>query len=201
MATDVGTYFDCLEAFIFKDYKIARADDRLTLNEKIFTKTGSVTQSVLIKFKRPTFAINLDLKKSNGQSDRLFHFLEDTARPWAKRCDFVLFQKAPRNIQVAAMEFKSGNIKGDLIKGQLQRTEHWCKSLQAIVSSYTGDKVVFQLKKYVLTDIEDLAKRSPYLGEEDKYLNVDSKIRHLTYTEVNGQFLEKLDHNRNIKIN
>ena len=137
------------------------------------------------------------MKNSKGNNERLFHFFEDNSRPWAKRCDFVLFQKAAQNILVFAFEFKSKSINADTIKAQLERTEHWCKSVQTIISNYTGDKVVFQMKKFVLTEN---ANPSAYLGDQDKYLNVDSKIRHLNYKEVDGKILEKLDHNRNIRI-
>lgn len=197
MTTDIGTYFDCLESYFTNYYKLARGVDELQMRETVVTQTGSVTRKVLLKFGRPTFALKLDKKNTKGNIEPLFHFFNDTSQPWAKRCDFVLFQQDRKNIGVYAFEFKSASIPADTVKAQLDRTESWCRSVHSIIQHYTGDKVTFQLRKFILSDHAD---PSAYLQDDDKYLRVDPKIRHFNYNDVRGETLEGLDHQRNIKI-
>ncbi|WP_417280987.1 hypothetical protein [Celeribacter sp.] len=197
MATDVGTYFDCLESYFAEYYKLARGVDEIKLKEKVDTRTGQVTRTVDLKFSSPTFALKLDKKNGKGNVEPLFHFFNDTSQPWSKRCDFVLFQREKRCIGVYALEFKSENIPADTVKAQLERTESWCRCVHSIVQHYTGDKVPFQFRKFLLTD---KTEADAYLQADGKYLRVDPKIRHFNYADVRGQTLEELDHERNIKI-
>jgi hypothetical protein len=85
-------YFEHLRAYLnMSFYGIEAADGELRLREKIFTPAGETTIRVVLKAPDPAFAIKLDKMNTKGNHEPLFHFLDDNAKPWARRCDFVIF--------------------------------------------------------------------------------------------------------------
>ncbi|MEZ5478342.1 MAG: hypothetical protein R3E95_12935 [Thiolinea sp.] len=81
------------------------------MEEKIFMKGGEERkQAVRLGYSGEIIVIQLDKKNKRGNSDPLFHFFEDDARPWSKRCDYVIFQLLNKKISVYCIEFKSASL-------------------------------------------------------------------------------------------
>ena len=122
--------------------------------------------------------INLDRKevkgKNKGESSLLFHFLNDNAKPWSKRCDFIVFHRVRQRINVHCFEFKSATFP-DALVDQLEASEAWCRVLSSTIKHYTGDAKQLYLAKSVLSCRPNPA---PYLGAAEKYLQHDQSIRH-----------------------
>lgn len=138
--------------------------------------------------------IKLDAKK-NGSSLPLFHFLDDTAKPWSKRCDFVVFNLRKSKLHVYCLEFKSESIPHD-VPDQLKSSVDWIKALHATINAYTTKRSTVHVTKYVLSNHPD---PTPYLDVEGKYLQRDHTIRHYCYTDLNGMALADLE-NSNIEV-
>jgi hypothetical protein len=137
--------------------------------------------------------IKLD-KKKNGKSEPLFHFLNDNAKPWSKRCDFVVFHRVKERINVHCFEFKSNGFP-DALVDQLDASEAWCRALHSTIVHYTGDRKRLYLTKFVLSSH---ANPTPYLDTAGKYLQRDPSIRHYLYQDIDGLALDALD-NTNVE--
>lgn len=94
--------------------------------------------------------INLDKKNRNGDSDPLFQFLNDNAKPWSKRCYFVVFHRVRQRINVHCFEFKSTTTP-DALVDQLEASEAWCRTLRSTIKHYTDDAKPLCLTKFVLS--------------------------------------------------
>ena len=107
----------------------------------------------------------LDLSRQDQNNRRgaklepLFHFLNDNAKPWSKRCDFVVFHRVKERINVHCFEFKSATFP-DALVDQLEASEAWCRALHSTIKHYTGDGKRLYLTKFVLSAIPNPA---PYL--------------------------------------
>ena len=93
MALNARGFFDHLRSYLnMGHYATEGRDGKLLLKEKIFTETKKQEIKVHLIFSGEAFAIKLDKLNQRGNHDPLFHFLDDTGKPWSKRCDFVVFQ-------------------------------------------------------------------------------------------------------------
>ena len=187
MAVDVNSYFRGLHSFLNTNAyeELKRDNGRIVLEEKIFLAGGiERKEKVRLGFNGEVIVIRLDQKQPNP----LFHFLQEDSKPWAKRCDFVIFHLLKRKLSIHCIEFKSASIPDGLV-GQLSASEAWCKSLHEIINLYTGQKKRMYLKKYVFTCMDDPSR---YL-DENGYLRRDHSIRHYHYDELKNYTLEMLE--------
>lgn len=187
MAIDVNSYFRGLRSFLnTKGYEVlARDNGRIVLEEKIFFSGGAERkEKIRLGFAGEVIVIRLDQKPPKP----LFHFLVDDSKPWAKRCDFVIFHLLNKKLSIHCIEFKSASIPDGLVD-QLNASEAWCKSLHEIINLYTGQKKRMHLKKYVFTCMDD-PKR--YL-DGNGYLKRDHSIRHYHYNDLKNYTLEMLE--------
>ena len=178
-------------------YAVSQTNDAMVLKEKIYLpgSTQKAEIKVSLPFKGEGFAIKLDKKNKKGNSDPLFHFLNDNGKPWSKRCDFVVFQHYNRQIQVYCIEFKYQTLPVESVINQLNASVAWCQSLHSTIKNYTAKKRKLNLKKFVFSDHPDPEK---YLDDEGKYLQRDHSIRHYLYDEVDGISLQDLE-NSNVE--
>lgn len=189
MALTATSYFNGLKTYMANDYKVKEASgNTIELVEKIYYK-GSKTEAnhkVTLNFKGNAFAIKLD----KYDKKKLFHFLETDSKPWAKRCDFVVFHCYSNKIRTYCMEFKSGSFPSKL-KDQLDASSAWCHTLHSTIKHYTGKSRKIQIEKYVLSCHPNA---SNYLDDNEKYLKEDHTIRHYLYDDIEGMNLEDLEH-------
>lgn len=157
----------------------------IELKEKI--EGQSKPQKVTLTFDGEAFAIKLD--KGNQP---LFHFLDNNAKPWSKRCDFVVFHCSKNRICVYCIEFKAAStfIPVDKIIWQLRSSADWCRALSNTIKGYTQQKKRLLLTKYAFTNCSNPA---PDLEGSGKYLRKEPSIRHYVFTEVEGMNLKDLE--------
>ena len=198
MSLNVEGYFNALRSYLnTKDYEVAEADEgRIVMREKLFV-AGSpkpIEYRVRLGVTGEALVINLDRKNRNGNSEPLFHFLNDNAKPWSKRCDFIVFHRVRQRINVHCFEFKSTTFP-DALVDQLEASEAWCRALRSTIKHYTGDAKPLYLTKFVLSCHPNPA---PYLDAAGKYLQRDHCIRHYLYQDIDGLSLDGLD-NTNVE--
>tara|TARA_Y100001970_G_scaffold91614_1_gene115564 strand:- start:4994 stop:5593 length:600 start_codon:yes stop_codon:yes gene_type:complete len=190
MAVDANKYFRGLRSYLNTNtYEVTKRDNkRIVLEEKIFMQGGGERkQKVRLGYSGEVIAIQLDKKNQRGNSDPLFHFFDDEARPWSKRCDYVIFQLFNRKINVYCIEFKSSTLPESLVD-QLKSSEAWCKAVHSIISLYTGEKKRLNLKKFVFSCMDDPSR----FVDDDGYMNRDHSIRHYHYDDLSNIKLEDL---------
>lgn len=197
MALNAEGYFNGLRAYLNKRvYEIKpEANNKLVLEETMFNASGKTKQKVSLLFDGQIIAIKFDVKNKRGNQDPLFHFLDDEAKPWSKRCDFVIFQLLKNKINVYCVEFKSETIPGEASE-QLKSSANWVKSLHSIIQSYTHESRQVNLKKFLFSNCVNSAA---YLDPTSKYLIRDNAVRHYLYSDVDGLNLSDLE-NTNIEI-
>lgn len=195
MALNAQGYFNCLKAYLnTKDYGVHQPSaDEVVLKEKIFLAQGDKPKEFKLSLKSEGEILVLKL---DGNKERLFHFLDDNAKPWAKRCDFVIFNLRKSKLFAYCIEFKSATIPPD-VPDQLSASVSWCKSLHATICAYTGNKFQLHTTKFVFSNHEPAG--SPYLDTGGKYLQRDHTIRHYRYADLNGMALTDLD-NSNVEV-
>lgn len=187
---DANKYFRGLRSYLNTNtYEVTKRDnERIVLEEKIFMKSGvERKQKVRLGYSGEVIALQLDKKNQRGNSDPLFHFFDDEARPWSKRCDYVIFQLINRKINVYCIEFKSSTLPESLVD-QLKSSEAWCKTVHSIISLYTGEKKRLILKKFVFSCMDDPSR----FVDDDGYMNRDHSIRHYHYDDLSNIKLEDL---------
>ncbi len=198
MALNAQGYFNCLKSYLnTKHYGEPQASSsEVVLKEKVFGQSGSkpIEYKVSLKTSGETLVIKLDTKNSKGSTLPLFHFLDDNAKPWSKRCDFVVFNLRKNKLHVYCFEFKSETIPHD-VPDQLKASVDWLKALHAIINAYTAKRSTIHATKYVLSNHPE---PKPYLDAEGKYLQRDHTIRHYRYADINGMALIDLE-NSNIE--
>jgi len=191
MVINAQGYFDCMHSYLnIRHYALPIKNSRIILKENVFTATGEKEMEVKLQFNGEVFGIKLDKKNKKGNCEPLFHFLDDEAKPWASRCDFIIFHCYRNKIKAYLFEFKSKTISADSIVRQLNAGEAWCKSLVKIIKIYTNKSKKISLTKFVLTLHTNPAA---YLGENGKYLKADSSIRHYNYDDIQGINLSDLE--------
>jgi len=198
MALNAQGYFNCLKSYLNTNhYGEPQANaTEVVLKEKIFGQSGSkpIEYKISLQTTGEVLVIKLDTKK-NGSSLPLFHFLDDTAKPWSKRCDFVVFNLRKNKLHVYCFEFKSESIPYD-VPDQLKASVDWLKALHATINAYTTKRSAIQATKYVLSNHP---APSVYLDADGKYLQRDHTIRHYRYADLNGMALADLE-NSNIEV-
>lgn len=198
MTLNVQGYFNALRSYLnTSDYEVTETDGgRIVMKEKVFVggSPKPVEYRVRLAVAGEALVINLDRKNRNGNSDPLFHFLNDNAKPWSKRCDFIVFHRMKQRINVHCFEFKSTTFP-DALVDQLGASEAWCRALRSTIKHYTGDAKPLYLTKFVLSCHPNPA---PYLDAAGKYLQRDHCIRHYLYQDIDGLSLDALD-NTNVE--
>lgn len=198
MPLNAQGYFNALRSYLnTAHYEVTETDGRrIVLKEKVFVAgtPKPVEYRVRLSVTGEALVINLDRKNRKGNSDPLFHFLNDNAKPWSKRCDFVVFHRVRERINVHCFEFKSATFPDSLVD-QLESSEAWCRALRSTIKHYTGDAKPLYLTKFVLSCHPNPA---PYLDAAGKYLQRDHSIRHYLYPDIDGLSLDALD-NTNIE--
>ena len=195
MTINAQGYFDKLKGYLSDGYFADEGlKDSITLSEKIFSETGTkkIKINVSLPFKGDAFAIKLD-----NDNNPLFHFLDNNGKPWSKRCDFVVFQCYRNCISAHCIEFKYGSLPVDKVIMQLSASVSWCKTLNALMDNYTGQKKRFKVFKYVFTKHDDPSR---FLDPNNEYLNKDRSIRHYHYDDVRGIAIEDLDHRSHVTV-
>ena len=139
MALNAQGYFNCLRSYLNTNHygEPQASPTEVVLKEKVFGQSGSrpIEYKVNVQTTGETLVIKLDTKK-NGSSLPLFHFLDDNAKPWSKRCDFVVFNLRKGKLYVYCLEFKSESIPHD-VPDQLKASVDWLKALHATINAYT----------------------------------------------------------------
>ena len=191
MNLDAPTYFMHLEAYVNDQYVMPAGDGgEVVLREKYFPPppaTQAKTRKLRLLLPVPGLAFKLDhdqfqLNKRKGKPP-LFHFLDDNAKPWSKRCDFVIFYVNRRAFCADCIEFKSGSIAVSAVREQLRAGASWVRSLKKTIEHYTEDTRKIRVRKFLFGDKEDA---DPYL-DFHRQLNADPSIRYYHFDEVQGQ--------------
>jgi len=198
MTLNAQGYFNALRSYLnTSHYEVAKTDGGcIVMKEKVFVGSSPkpTEYHVRLAVTGEALAINLDRKNRNGNSDPLFHFLNDNAKPWSKRCDFIIFHRIRQRINVHCFEFKSTTFP-DALVDQLGASEAWCRALRSTIKHYTGDAKPLYLTKFVLSCHRNPA---PYLDAAGRYLQRDHCIRHYLYQDIDGLSLDALD-NTNVE--
>lgn len=200
MTLNAEGYFHGLAEYLHKNFKIAPiTNNKIVLEEKLFIDRGEVTQKVNLAYQGQIVVIKLDYEpnrkakkeKDGNEFSGLFSFLTNDAKPWAKRCDFVIFQLVKNKLNVYCIEFKSQTIPADA-PDQLKASVAWCRSLHAIIKSYTNESKQFNLKRFLFSYCENPA----FFDADNKYLLRDNTIRHYLYKDAEGLNLTDLENTK-----
>ena len=195
MNLDAATYFQHLKAYVNSRYVVHDGSGgSVVLREKFFSE-GEVrarTRKIKLGLSGMGLAFKLDHDQVELQRKKLkpalFHFLDDNAKPWSKRCDFVVFRAEGRAFYADCIEFKSKNLTAEKIVPQLKAGVCWCRSLKNTIEHYTGDYRRIRIRKFVFGTNDN---PTPYI-DADGQLNADPSIRYLHFDEVNGRRLADL---------
>lgn len=197
MTLDPRSYLEHLRAYVNSRYVMHDSTDgEIILREKYFPPPPekiAKTRKIRLLLPGPGFAFKLDhdqveLQRRTRKSP-LFHFLDDTAKPWSRRCDFVIFYVNRRTFCADCIEFKSKSLNVDKIVPQLEAGKHWVQSLKCTIEHYTGDTKRIHLRKFVFGENE---KPDTYL-DGNRQLNANPSIRYYHFNEVQGQPLATLE--------
>lgn len=197
------TYFAHLKAYLNENYIVHSGTGGLVvLSDKYYSENGETeeTRRVELLHSGPCMACKLDLDvrglEKIGRQPPLFHFLDDNAKPWSKRCDFVVFYVDDKRFHADCIEFKSGIIKGSNIKSQLSAGVSWLRSLKKVIKYYTGDERKIRVRKFVF----GTSTHSNANINSSRQLNSDPSIRYYHYDEIQGLSLVDLKNNSILKI-
>ncbi|MCB0712623.1 MAG: hypothetical protein KDD67_09865 [Ignavibacteriae bacterium] len=197
------SYFAALRDYLNTDgYEVTDVEEgNIVIRDKVYWPDSKEPKDQKVKLVVPgeAIVINLDAKftregkrstKGQGVVYPFFHFLDDQSKPWAKRCDYVIFHLYCNRISAICIEFKSASFPESLVD-QMNASTAWCRSLHSIIKHYTGKTKRVYITKYVLSCHENPER---FLCEERKYLRKDHTIRHYHYNDINGMSLENLEH-------
>ncbi|ABI57134.1 hypothetical protein ACN2MM_09695 [Alkalilimnicola ehrlichii MLHE-1] len=195
MTLAASTYFEHLKAYVNSRYVMHDGvGGEVILKEKYFPPTGTraKTRKIQLLLPGPGLAFKLDHDQVELQRKKskppLFHFLDDTAKPWSKRCDFVIFYVNGQRFYADCIEFKSKSLTAEKIVPQLRAGACWVHSLKRTIEHYTGDKRRIHLRKFVFAENDN---PDAYL-EPNRQLRADPSIRYYHFDEVHGQALAEL---------
>lgn len=201
MTLDAPTYFGHLRAYMNSRYITHDgAGGEVVLSEKYFPATGTRAKTRRIRLLLPGqgFAFKLDHDQVELQRKKskpsLFHFLDDNAKPWSKRCDFVIFYTKGQAFHADCIEFKSKSLTAEKIVPQLKAGLSWVRTLKRTVEHYTGDSRKIRVRKFVFAENDS---PGAYL-DANRQLNADPSIRYYHFDEVNGLSLAAL-HNTSVQ--
>jgi hypothetical protein len=195
---DAPSYLGHLRAYVNNRYVIHDGKGgEVILREKYFlaTATRARTRKIRLLLPGPGLAFKLDHDQAELERKKskppLFHFLDDTAKPWSKRCDFVIFYLSGRAFYADCIEFKSKSLSADKIVPQLKAGTCWVHSLKRTIEHYTGDRRRIRLRKFVFAENEN---PNAYV-DVNRQLNADPSIRYYHFDEVHGRPLADLHNN------
>ena len=195
MTLDAETYLGLLRAYVNNDYVLHNGSGgKVVLTEKYFRPEDVKAQERRIELLLPGTGMAFKLDHDDFDTAKkkskppLFHFLDDTAKPWSKRCDFVIFYVKRRAFHADCIEFKSKSLSPEKIVPQLKAGACWVRSLKRTIDHYTGDNRRINLRKFVFGENEN---PDPYL-DRNRQLMADPSIRYYHFHEVNGQCLAAL---------
>ena len=195
MSLDAATYFQHLKAYVNSRYVVHDGEGgEVILKEKYFQtgETRARTRKIALGLSGLGMAFKLDHDQVELQRKKskpaLFHFLDDNAKAWSKRCDFVIFRTHGRSFFADCIEFKSKSISAENIVPQLRAGESWCRSLKRTIEHYTGDSRSIRIRKFVFGTNENPGNYVDAQGQ----LNADPSIRYYHFDDVNGQPLADL---------
>src|SRR5882724_6799383 len=118
MSLNAQGYCNALRSYLnTKYYEVLDTDSgRILLKEKVHVVSSPrpVEYRVRLLVTGEALVLKLDKKNPKGNSDPLFHFLNDEAKPWSRRCDFVVFHRVKERISVHLFEFKSATLPDGL---------------------------------------------------------------------------------------
>lgn len=201
MTLAAKTYFEHLKAYVNDEYVMHDGSGgKVVLTEKYFRPEDVKAQERKIELLLPGsgMAFKLDHDDFDTQKKKskppLFHFLDDNAKPWSKRCDFVIFYVNGRAFHADCIEFKSKSLTSEKIVPQLRAGMCWVTSLKRTIDHYTGDTRKIRLRKFVFAENDN---PGAYL-DANRQLNADPSIRYYHFDEVNGQSLAAL-HNTSVQ--
>lgn len=190
MILDATTYLGHLKAYVNDDYIVHNGSGgRVILTENYFLPESAKVKKRRIELILPGAGIAFKLDQEQFQQSKrkskpaLFHFLDDNAKPWSKRCDFVIFYVNRKAFCADCIEFKSGSIAGSTVREQLRAGVCWVKSLKKTIEHYTDDSRKICLRKFLFGDKKDA---DAYL-DSNRQLNADPSIRYYHFSEVQGQ--------------
>lgn len=195
MTLAASAYFEHLKAYVNADY-IAHngAGGKVVLTEKYFRPEDTKPQVRRVELLLPgagmAFKLDQDDMLVAGRRNKppLFHFLDDNAKPWAKRCDFVVFYVNQRALHADCIELKSKSLAADQIVPQLSAGAAWVRSLKRTIEHYTSYSRAIRLRKFVFADNDS---PGAYV-DANRQLNADPSVRYYHFDEVNGQALAGL---------
>jgi hypothetical protein len=202
MAITIQSYFAALRDYLNTDgYEVTEVEgDKVVISDEVYWPESKTPKEQKVKLVVPGAAIviNLDAKftkegkrsaSGKGSSLPFFHFLEDESKPWAKRCDFVIFHLHRNQIAAICIEFKSASFPESL-PDQMNAGAAWCRSLHSVIKHYTGKAKRMRISKFVLSCHQTPER---FLNDDGKYLKKDHTIRHYHYNDINGLSLEDLE--------
>jgi hypothetical protein len=193
MAITSESYFNALRDYLnTKDYAVTEVEnDKVVIKDKVYLpgSTTSSVKKVRLQVSGEALVINLDLKNRKNNSERLFHFLDNESKPWAKRCDFVIFHLHRNQIGAICIEFKSGSFPESLAD-QINAGAAWCRSLHSVIKHYTNITKRMRITKFVLSCHQN---PDAFLDDDNKYLRRDHTIRHYLYDDIDGMSLDELE--------
>jgi hypothetical protein len=203
MSLDAATYFQHLKAYVNSSYIVHDGEGgQVVLTEKYFPEGATRARrrritlglsGLGLTFKLDHDQVELHRKKAKPA---LFHFLDDNAKPWSKRCDFVIFRTEGRAFVADCIEFKSKSLTAEKIVPQLRAGVCWCKSLKQTIEYYSGDSRRIRLRKFVFGTNDS---PGAYINA-DGQLNADPSVRYYHFDEVNGRSLAELKNNSVMEI-
>ena len=195
MSLDAATYFQHLKAYVNSRYVVHDGEGgEVILKEKYFQtgETRARTRKIALGLSGLGMAFKLDHDQVELQRKKskpaLFHILDDNAKAWSKRCDFVIFRTHGRSFFADCIEFKSKSISAENIVPQLRAGVSWCRSLKRTIEHYTGDSRTIRIRKFVFGTNENPGNYVDAQGQ----LNADPSIRYYHFDDVNGQPLADL---------
>lgn len=195
MMLDAPTYLGHLRAYVNDDYVVHNGfGGRVILTEDYFLPDEVKARKREIELILPGAGLAFKLDQDQFQLSKkkvkppLFHFLDDNAKPWSKRCDFVVFYVYRKAFCADCIEFKSGSISGSAVREQLRAGASWVKSLKKTIEHYTEDTRKIRVRKFLFGDKQDA---DAYL-DPNRQLNADPSIRYYHFNEVQGQCLTTL---------
>ncbi len=195
MTLDAKTYFEHLKAYVNCEYIMHDGDGgKVVLVENFFhpedVKPKKRRITLLLPGVGMAFKLDLDDFENSRRKNKpaLFHFLDDTSKPWSKRCDFVIFHVDKKSFRADCIEFKSKSLAHDKIVPQLTAGSRWVRSLKRTIEHYTGYTRRIKLRKFVFAENEN---PEAYL-DANRQLKADPSIRYYHYNEVQGHSIADL---------
>jgi len=198
------TYFEHLRAYVNDRYVMHDGTGgELILREKFYPPNGRRAKTRKIRLLLPgssglAFKLDFDGVEAQRRKSKppLFHFLDDTAKPWSKRCDFVIFYVNGRAFHADCIEFKSKSLNADKIVPQLRAGACWVKALKRTIEHYTGETREIRLRKFVFGTNES---PESYLDLNRQFI-ADPSIRYYHFDEVQGRSVIELQNASNPKV-